>query len=171
MFFPVLVCLDRVKSGNPALSFCSILINFDTKLVLATVWAIFFTNASGHPDYESPAGQVCALHQQSGTCVQVQRAWQTIKDAGWYICIPKIPILEYFGRSWNGKCCHTLWPFGIFYVLPFGISFIRPFGIFYIRPFGTYNIHTSIWYILWPIGIFFAFRFVAPRKLWQPRRP
>jgi hypothetical protein len=32
-----------------------------------------------------------------------------------HICIPKIPILKYFGRPWNGKFCYVFWPFGILY--------------------------------------------------------
>jgi hypothetical protein len=27
----------------------------------------------------------------------------------------------------------------------------------------------AIWYVLWPLGVFFPFRYVLPRKIWQPR--
>jgi hypothetical protein len=38
-----------------------------------------------------------------------------IMVARWFIFIPKIPIWVFFGGPWTGKCCHILWPFGIFY--------------------------------------------------------
>jgi hypothetical protein len=39
-----------------------------------------------------------------------------------FIFSQKIPIWEYFGGPWNGKCCYIFWLFGIFYA---------PLGRFY----------------------------------------
>jgi hypothetical protein len=42
--------------------------------------------------------------------------------ARWYVFKPKIPIWLNFGRPWNGKCWHILWPFGnlvaLWYIFP-----------------------------------------------------
>jgi hypothetical protein len=38
----------------------------------------------------------------------------SVRVARWYIFIPKIPLLIYFGRSCNGKVWYILWQIGIF---------------------------------------------------------
>jgi hypothetical protein len=45
-------------------------------------------------------------------------------------------------------------------------------GIFHehlVYVFDGHLVHyMTIWYILWPFGIFFPFWYVVPRKIWQP---
>jgi hypothetical protein len=40
-------------------------------------------------------------------------------------------------------------------------------AIWYV--YGRLVYFVAIWYVLWPLGVFFPFRYVLPRKIWQPR--
>jgi hypothetical protein len=71
--------------------------NFDTKKVLGTFWAIFFTNSSGHSGAD--LGNVIS----------------EIRVARWFVFKPKISIWVNFGRSCNGKSWYILRPLGVFY--------------------------------------------------------
>jgi hypothetical protein len=53
----------------------------------------------------------------------------------WYIFIPKIPILVYFGGHWHETFWYILWPFEI--------GILQPFGTFY----GHLDNFEIIWYI------------------------
>jgi hypothetical protein len=59
--------------------------------------------------------------------------------------------------------------------IPIWLNFGRPYvvGIFMailsiLRTYGMYTYLTAIWCILRSFGIFFQFRYVVPRKIWQP---
>jgi hypothetical protein len=74
-------------------------------------------------------------------CVQRQS-----RVARWFVFKPKIKIWIKFRGPWRGKCCHILWPFGIFYC----------HLVYFI----------AVWCSLWSFGIYFGM--YVPRKIWQP---
>jgi hypothetical protein len=71
-----------------------------------------------------------------------------IRVARWYIFKPKIPILVYFWRPWNGIFRCILLTFGI------------------LRPFAAFN--GLLVYFLVCLVYIFPFWFYVPRKIWQP---
>jgi hypothetical protein len=42
-----------------------------------------------------------------------QGVLEPIRVARWFVFKPKIPVWVNFGGPLNGKCWHSLWPFGI----------------------------------------------------------
>jgi hypothetical protein len=97
-----------------------------------------------------------AIKQNGGNAQkEVGRARTPETAAGWpmcqvVICIPKITILLYIGRPWNGKCFYIILPFGI--LLPFGyslwsfVTFFSRFGVLYKDKSGLFRL-ISIVYI------------------------
>jgi hypothetical protein len=72
-------------------------------------------------------------------CVQRQS-----RVARWFVFKPKIKIWIKFRGPWRGKCCHILWPFGIFYC----------HLVYFI----------AVWCSLWSFGIYFPFWYVCTKK-------
>jgi hypothetical protein len=56
-------------------------------------------------------------------CVNPPMIWNRV--AGWYVFIPKIPILVHFGGTWNGKRWYT------YFMAVWDI--LRYFGIIYVH--------------------------------------
>jgi hypothetical protein len=84
-----------------------------TKMGCATFWAFFSQTRlvtlamTLQTNSTSCQRTVCVL------AVHTSVRWTGV--ARWFISIPKIPGLIYFGVSLNGKCWYILLPFGIFY--------------------------------------------------------
>jgi hypothetical protein len=69
----------------------------------ASFWAIFITNASGHP----ASNQSRKMQHSNDTA--------SARVARWFVFKPKIPIWEKISGSWIGSCRYILWTFGTFY--------------------------------------------------------
>jgi hypothetical protein len=81
----------------------------------------------------------------------VRQLGNASRVAIWFICMPKIPILVYFGRPWNGKCSLEWKMFVyLFYIWSFGTFYLLPFGIFY----GRLVYFVAIWNICPNFGMF-----------------
>jgi hypothetical protein len=77
----------------------------------------------------------------------------------------KIQIWVNYGGSCNGRCCYILSPLGMYMLRPFGLCYDP---LLYVTAIWYMVYFVAIWYILWSFGIFFPFRYVVLRKIWQP---
>jgi hypothetical protein len=86
----------------------------------------------------------CPDRLPTGTDTDIGR-----RVARWYKFKPKISIWVNFWRIWNERCWYISWSFGIFY--GHLLYFVAILVLFIV-----------IWYI------FTHFKYVVPRKIWQP---
>jgi hypothetical protein len=134
------------------------LVLFLTKMCLATFWANFFANSSGHPVSESLSKEVPLWRdwlrvEKKFLCFKVRFAktivlLRTGLPDGVGLLKPNIQIWINFGGPWNGKFWYILWPCEIYYG-----------HLVYFWPFGNLVV---IWYIFPRFGI------LNQTKIWQP---